>query len=330
MSLNVLISANTSVTGGNPGENWLTNQSFRIAAGGNNMYAIANSNSNFVAIGVNARCLTSPDGITWTYQPGLAAAGFTVSTQGASLVWNGSKYLAISATRNCATSGDGITWTNQPDLASKWTAGRAQTLNWNGTQFLLMGQFSRTATSPDGITWTYRTPASLKTGESFESIAWNGSTYVAVSQNLSASSFSSCFTSSDGITWTDQTANFSSAFSSSGYVSHVKWNGSYFLATGASIRSALSSDGVNWSSNLNLVLQTGPLDVIGSNFISLSGVPSECKISTSANGIYYNNYSNSFKGAFGTGTGIYPESFAYNGTTAVAVGRFGLCATSPI
>ncbi len=73
--------------------------------------------SIFVVGGDSGRIATSPDGITWTYQSGLASTGW--STSGVFVIkWNGSLFIAGGSDGKIATSPDGITWTYLPALST--------------------------------------------------------------------------------------------------------------------------------------------------------------------------------------------------------------------
>lgn len=50
------------------------------------------------------------DGITWTYQPFLAATTWA-GTYGYTIAWNGSQFIAGGQAGKVATSPDGINWT---------------------------------------------------------------------------------------------------------------------------------------------------------------------------------------------------------------------------
>jgi hypothetical protein len=65
--------------------------------------AITWTGTQFCAVGVSGAAATSPDGITWTYQPGLSATTFGTNTARA-IAWTGSKLCVVGLSGNAATS----------------------------------------------------------------------------------------------------------------------------------------------------------------------------------------------------------------------------------
>ncbi|HET9554903.1 MAG TPA: hypothetical protein VFP50_18200 [Anaeromyxobacteraceae bacterium] len=265
-----------------------------------------------VAVGYGA-CSTSPDGVTWTSRT-MPAGNYTGVTFGASL------YCAAGSA-GAATSPDGITWTAR-------TSPAFGALVWSGTQFVGVGVTSACATSPDGITWTARTG----TLNSPSSVAWNGSIYVAVSQNYGTDSAAMAMSSPDGITWTARTIGIG------GYSSHayyeVAWTGTKFVAvgfvqSGATVYPgyATSTDGITWSAAAAITTaQTGAATALalnggtvvaawtaGGNFVS----------AINSGGSSWNVYTTGGAGSMSI------ESAYWVGDKYVAVGQGSGCATSP-
>lgn len=147
------------------------------------------------------KCLTSPDGITWTERPmGLTAVWV-------SLVWNGSVFVAVGEgpeINMVARSPDGITWTQcalPTDGYYPWEAAAVL-----GTQLAVSSYDSHVATSDNnGVTWTLHT---LPQSGAWE-IRSNGSVYLI----YDLYGVPTAFTSADGASWTQH--NLPSA---SGYV----------------------------------------------------------------------------------------------------------------
>jgi hypothetical protein len=135
---------------------------------------------------------------------------------------------------------------------------------WNGSQFVAVGDTGTSdkgcATSPDGVTWTARSGLATSIGSGvrslFQSVAWNGSIFVAIGLDSTATA-SLCSTSSNGITWTYR-SGFTSAFAGT-QANAVRWNGSLFIAVGNSGACATSPDGVTWTAKSALAVAVGAI-----------------------------------------------------------------------
>jgi len=147
--------------------------------------------STFVAVGNIHRgkfgtiniFLTSPDGVSWTLQPGTR--DFLVD-----VAWNGSSFAAVGGrTRQGSIfiSPDGKTWTRGKFKVSD----PFRAVLWNGATFVAAGLRGTVFTSPDGMTWTKR---KSYTTRDLLSIAWNGSLFVVVGDGV-------ILTSPDGAAW---------------------------------------------------------------------------------------------------------------------------------
>ena len=198
---------------------------------------------------------TSPDGVTWTTQTsGFGVTGGIVNV----ISWNGTLFLAggqaPSSTPLIAYSSDGLTWTSVSLVGAFGAAGVVYSSAWNGLQWVAVGINTTStpvpviATSPDAITWTARTIPGTITDGQFNTVAWNGSLWMAGGVGAVNGYIA---TSPDGVTWTDITSNlggtnpFVACFT-------VAWNGSRWLVggrgSGAALPALESVDTITWRS----------------------------------------------------------------------------------
>lgn len=161
------------------------------------MQAITANGSLFVAVGNDGsgggRCITSTDGITWSY-PGIGVRGEGV-------VFGGGLYVSVGTSGGVATSPDAATWTNR----SSGTSFGFIDICWTGSQFIAPLTLGL-RTSPDGITWTGR---SFSGTPSIYGVVWAGSQLVAVGGKTSPNE-AAIQLSADGITWTANNPGLSS------------------------------------------------------------------------------------------------------------------------
>ena len=136
--------------------------------------SVAWNGTIFVAVGDAGTVITSPDGVTWTTR----SLGATTSLN--SVIWGEDEFIAVGG--NCVyRSPDGITWTQVASFPSY----TIYDVVWSGSQYLAIRyNSSGVLTSPDGETWTL----SYTSGGLYKhlDLAWNGFTYVAVSQDSGA------------------------------------------------------------------------------------------------------------------------------------------------
>jgi len=216
-------------------------------------------NGIWVAVGWNVdntvTIATSPDGATWTGQSNpLSAAGQAVA-------WNGSLWVAVGAnvsqTVTIVTSPDGITWT--PSTNNPFELGVGNGIAWNGI-WVAVGTRSAgghnlavIATSPDGATWTVQSNPFDSADSNARGIAWNGSLWVVVANNISG--VAAIATSPDGITWTNRNSPFDQDGSPSAF--GIAWNGYLWIAVGnngnGSITIVTSPDGITWTLANNMI-----------------------------------------------------------------------------
>ena len=288
---------------------WVDRTSLASAVGSNDIYAVASSGSLFVAAGSYAACATSPDGITWTSQSGISTA-LGSGTSIFAMCWSGSIFVAVGLYGTCATSSDGITWTARTFPS----AGAA--ICWTGTQFLVVG-YDSAVTSPDGITWTSQAglTSALGSGITFRAVHWNGSQFIAVGDCYGHK----CGTSPDGVTWTARTLT-----GFGGSVPYAVSSRQGNITVVGNMKCSTSSDGVTWTADTSIS--------------SVYPLRAACCTSTQVVAVGQGGYSASSTN--GRGWGLEPafattdfaskacNAICWSGTTLVAVGDSGACATA--
>ena len=227
------------------GSTWSPVTSMTVASwpSGENLYSMVWTGSYYVLGGRNGLISTSPDGITWTYQPALRLSSYGTASVYA-LAYSAGTLIACVGVFNFALStNNGLSWTyvtrSAAGLAS--FSGVPNGMTFHGGLFFTYGASKRLATSPDGATWTIRTlPAAWGSSDSVISLAYNGSVFVALGTNGLAA------TSTDGATWTDLPAVGVAAGSQK--VTSIVRAGSQFVAVGNSSNVVTSTDGASWTS----------------------------------------------------------------------------------
>ena len=270
----------------NPGDVWVYQNglSNRLTVWGETLgvNSVVWAGTQFCAAGDSGSIATSPDGVTWTFRPGLrqsAWGGDSVS----SIVWTGTQFCVVGYYGKAATSPDGITWTYQPGLSAVWqTSWSATSVVWSGTQFCAIGYGGKVATSPDGVAWTIRTGLGLTVWGTNDyqyapSIIWDGTKFCAANTRIATSvdgvtwtiqvdwlgfattgivwsgtqfcivgNNGKVMTSPDGITWTNRTSGLSSTAWGNTPALTITWTGTYFCIVGHRGKVATSSDGITW------------------------------------------------------------------------------------
>jgi len=157
---------------------------------------------------------------------------------------------------NILKIGDGInTWTNLPPIGSSSTS------PFLTENFMVAGGLGILEYSYDGLTWV-TSSTNIFGHDTYagrcNSIAWNGSTWLAVGYDFAGGISNGLIASSpDGITWTADLSGSSTIFTA-GAVKTVAWNGSLWVAGGNSGINgviATSADGKTWTA------QTCPFSV---------------------------------------------------------------------
>lgn len=196
------------------------------------LYRVAWSGQQFVALGAGGTVLTSPDGTLFQLSnSGTAAALYDI-------VWGGGRYAAVGAGGTLLTSGDGYSWTVQNSAFYDYLYGIA----WTGSLFVAVGGQGGIITSPDGVAWTRQNSG---TSNSLHGIVWTGGKLVAVGQ------YGTIITSPDGTVWTVQTSN------TLNHLGKVVWSGTKLVALSSGDPNSgysasefplhTSPDGVTWT-----------------------------------------------------------------------------------
>ncbi|MEO7426867.1 MAG: hypothetical protein ABI036_16895 [Fibrobacteria bacterium] len=268
----VLIGANGEIGISTDGADWsVWNNKWVTRA---SLNSITWTGNQFVAVGDKGTIVTSENGVTW--QQRFSDATITL----VSVTWAGNQLIAAGSDINYSTvimtSPDGIDWkVRHPNLLA------TVEVKWDGKQIIAVGV--NYAISYEGIAWDlkdFEREWRFSAGKPwhFHSLAWSGSTYVAMaSDNESPSMFTSddggdtwsariiyapslrhsliwagsqfvlvgsslVYTSPDGHQWSKQSA-------SPGALRSVIWSGSQLIAAGPSGDIFSSTDGVTWSND---------------------------------------------------------------------------------
>lgn len=179
------------------------------------------------------------------------------------------------------TSADAVNWTqstNNPSSASMYDS------IWTGSEYIVVGD-QEILHSVDGLTWSSMSYGISSGGLAIESIAWNGSLYVAV--GWQALGHARLLTSSDGVTWTEPALGTI-------YYSHlnsVVWNGTQFVAVGNSGLILSSPDGTNWTQQTSgTTMSLTDVRWLGGQFIATGGTM-DLTMLTSPDGVVWNSVS---------------------------------------
>jgi len=270
--------------------------------------------TEFVAIPSNSSAgnvFTSPDGVAWTD----TGSGPSVNLLFGSIIWDGSQLVGTGQSGLIATSHDGITWTTHSTptdtqlnaiatngvtylaggyggtvlsstTLSSWslqlpeaslTQDLLNDILWDGSRFIAVGGNFRPdviLTSDNGITWAASDNGAGNGG--LKSIAYNGSTYVAVGVS------GRILSSQDGANWTSRTSGVSS-----GNLNKVIWADTQFVAVGGYNDIITSPDGVTWTSRLSGAYPDPSMQSVawnGSILVAVGSTGSTNKIMSSADG----------------------------------------------
>ncbi|MDB6139063.1 MAG: hypothetical protein JWO94_2135, partial [Verrucomicrobiaceae bacterium] len=221
----------------------------------NSLYGVAWSGSQFVAVGYY-NVATSLNGTSWTAVAAPPKAGLK------SVAWNGAVYCAVGEEGAIFTSTNGTAWTARTSPGGKVDLNR---VIWAGNQFVAVGgninypekppyiysTSSIILTSPDGITWTRQT---IPTGNIIRSVAWDGHTFVAVSDssysyNTLESINAVILVSTDGVHWNVSGTSLNG-------LSGIAYSGNTWVATGYGRTIQLSTDLTSWADATTVPLAT--------------------------------------------------------------------------
>jgi hypothetical protein len=225
------------------------------------LHSIAWTGTHFVAVGGlgDEACtiLHSPDGAEWTI---IGLGGKTalrgVAASPAATVAVGTHGLIVRST-------DLTMWNDETDADAT-----LHDVLWTGGQFVAVGDRGLAETSPDGITWTQRTNG-LAGNMFLNSLAWNGSTLVAVGVEAGFGVKPLLIVSADGIDWTKAALPIiipAPEFR----LNTVEWTGTQFVAMGDDGHTLTSADGITWfHSGGGIGIDINGLCMDGGNLISV-------------------------------------------------------------
>ncbi len=184
--------------------------------------------NQFVAVG-NEAIITSPEGISWTYQD----TGTCLNK----VIWTGTKLYAVGCDANNGSgvifiSSDGKQWTKiYPDSVQETSL---ISILWTGSELIIMDRHGNIFVSEDGINWRKRSEVhSLFLGIS---LSWGNGKLLAIGWS------NDLFLSADtGHTWIDKSIHGSSIPMA------CAWSGKEFLITGDGDTGYTSPDGDIWT-----------------------------------------------------------------------------------
>ncbi len=214
------------------------------------IHAVAYGKDAFVAVGSEGNILRSRDGVKWErIDSGLGQAAYVGDKALYSIVWDGEQYVAVGANGLVITSKDGSRWTVIP---YDQITGQKDNEPWhfytikylNHKYFILGGSIWKSGAiieSDNGKDWKV---VEKNTEDILQSIAYNGSTYVA------SGGSGIIVYSTDGSKWTRVKQRLPIIW---GF--EVVWNGNnFFLSAEGSLvrkdnsilRTFTSPDGQKW------------------------------------------------------------------------------------
>jgi len=326
-----------------PGDTWTNITSLQSAVSNNRMKSIAWSGTHFCAVGYQAKCATSPDGVNWTPQNNLSLLlGDRWNIN--SIVWSPelSMFCAVAAFQwfsgespvsRCFTSPDGATWSEQVAFNRLFGNIDMNSVTWSGSQFCAVGKYGRCGTSPDGFTWTNQPNLKRALEEQYitaltmNSITWDGNQFCVVGEK------SGCATSRDGIFWRTQVEL---AFETNlAQLNSIVWSPelSMFCTVGNGGVCATSPDGVIWTKqeSFSSVLDLETMWAVTQTGNSFCAVGNNATCATSPDGVTWTNQ-RAFNDALYAEPGrLKPAMWAvaWSGTSLCSVGENGRCAITP-
>jgi len=272
---------------------------WKVRASGtdHDLYDVAWSGTQAVAVSYWGEAVTSPDGIHWTVRPTGTSAWLKA------VCWTGAAFVAVGRQGTVLTSPDGIAWT----LRIVADTVVFTDVTWTGTLLIAVGP-DGIWTSPDAVAWTAR---STGTPKSLMGVAWAQGHAVAVGAD------SLIYTSVDGITWTGHPSGVP------GGLEYVAGNATEFLAgqplTGIMLRSA---DGITWTpqDSLGTLLTSAPLWT-GSEWVLAGFNKKGLRIFKSPDGVQWTSSPQSYFNHT-------VNALAWTGTMLIGVGDYGSIITN--
>jgi hypothetical protein len=198
---------------------------------------------SYVAISFGfSHAVSSTDGITWTQRtlPVSASWNTVVFVTGDLNIPQGFYAVAGGGTSYAVYSSNGTTW----NLRNLPVNGSWKPLLYDGVRLISINAAgSQVATSTNGTNWTNigNMPFTPTSPNLWNSIDYDGVTYVSTHAQASSNPGSLYATSTDGITWTQRTMPSTQSWSRSVY------GAGYFFASTLDSSFALSTDGITWS-----------------------------------------------------------------------------------
>jgi hypothetical protein len=235
--------------------------------------SVAWNGTTWVAAGSGTNTLAySSNGMSWT------AASSPFNNSAGSVVWDGTRWAAYgngdAGVKGIAYSTDGITWVNSTRVNALLygVAAMASTRviynntityskpilqttigpgNLPATAFVGGGDgTNKLAYSLDGITWNGSASGNALIYSLCNTVAWNGTLWVAGGYGTGENSVNSSIVySSDGITWARSTSA-NALFGEYSQCFAVAWSGTRWVAVGyGTNKLGYSSDGITWTAS---------------------------------------------------------------------------------
>lgn len=222
-------------------------------------------NGLWVAVGAAGQLRTSTDATTWTTR----TANFGTSIIYDVSYYNG-YYITAGAGGTVRYSTDAITWSTPT-----WTDAQPTSILY--TSFAISGRLHVAGasgfvySSTDGISWQqYYNSLLGAINAGPQSVAYNGSTYVVISDTTVA------LTSTDAVTWTRQTATAVN-------MTDVVYDNTKFVSSNNTGQIYTSTDGITWTAGTNLALTTSVTGLLYSdNQYLIYGTTATLQTSTDA------------------------------------------------
>ncbi len=210
---------------------------------GHTLDGLTASHTLVVAVGERGVILVSENGIDWDVvhsELGLILQDVT---------WTGDRFIAVGGhfvgtefgigTGVILTSPDGRDWTESYFVGGTML----NKVIVNSERILIVGYPGKTVTSADGVNWLVH-ELEDHPNSNIVDVAWNGSTYVGVSEPHFFGADRAIYLSDDGVSWTEASFGF-------GYISatlsSVVWDSERFLVFGGGRIVFSSTDGVIWT-----------------------------------------------------------------------------------
>jgi hypothetical protein len=199
-----------------------------------NLSAVLFNGSSFVALGNDGSVISSADGLNWSANVAVGAAGMN----GLGFAFVGGvtpRYVAVGDGGNVFTSSDLATWTP----ATSGTGNALTSIAPLNGRFIVTGAGGIILTSPDGITWT----TVNSTGATLRAAAFNANAPVV--HYAAVGDAGTILTSADAVSWAPATVAPDPRNLRSVTVGGA--SASRFLAVGDGGVVVYSDDGLSWS-----------------------------------------------------------------------------------